>query len=186
MKRGISRREFVKLSATGAIALAAGGCRRRTRKPPSLAPAAAPAAAHRYFPALEFATLVACCGRLLPKDEAPGAVEMGAPEYMDRMFSSADRPVWHLIVRRGLGRLAREAKGRFARPFHEATAAEQDALLGEFQQREGRDRIFFHHLLAATLEGAFSHPQHGGNRDGAGWKLMGVSPDPCAPFAPQP
>ena len=157
--------------------MATRGCRRQQAKH------AAPAAAHRYFPTLEFATLVACCERMLPRDESPGAVDLGVPEYMDRMFSSADRPPWHLIVRRGLLRLGNEARQRLGRPFHEAEAGLQDALLAEFQQREGKDRIFFNHLLVATLEGAFCHPDYGGNRGGAGWKLLGFRPDPCARYA---
>ena len=87
-------------------------------------------------------------------------------------------------LRRGLSRLTHEAKQRFGKPFNEVPPEDRDALLGEFQQRKGKDGIFFNRLLASTLEGAFGHPVHGGNRKAAGWKLIGYQPDPCAPFTP--
>jgi len=161
-------------------AVAVAGCRRRAKKAAAAPPAAPDSAkAHRYFPAAEFATLAAACERLLPRDADPGARDLGVPEYLDRMFSGPDRPVWHLIVRRGIARLDREARRRFSRPFSDAPAVDQDALLGEVQRREGKDQVFFGHLLAATLEGAFCDPSLGGNRGERGWRMIGASRDPC-------
>jgi gluconate 2-dehydrogenase gamma chain len=181
--KGLSRREFMRASAAGATgaAIAAVACRRRSRPaaahPP--APSAPDPGVPRYFPAAEFVTLAAACERILPADVDPGARDLGVADYLDRTFSSPDRPVWHLIVRRGLTRLDREARKRFGRPFASAAPADQDRLLGEFQQREGKDRIFFAHLLAATLEGAFCDPSYGGNREERGWRLAGFVRDPC-------
>jgi gluconate 2-dehydrogenase gamma chain len=178
-KKNLSRREFLLASAAGA-ALAATACRRSRSRPSQgeSRPAAEPSAP-RYFPAAEFAALAAACERILPADADPGARQLGTADYLDRMFASPDRPVWHLIVRRGVGRLDREARSRFGRPFAETPLADQDALLAEFQKREGKDRIFFGHLLAATLEGAFGDPSYGGNRDERGWHLAGFVRDPC-------
>ena len=39
--------------------------------------------------------------------------------------------------------------------------------------------VFFETLRAHTIEGMFSDPAHGGNRDAAGWKLLGY-------WGPQP
>ena len=55
---------------------------------------------------------------------------------------------------------------------------QQDAYLRALQDGK-RDLggvpsdVFFEALLAATLEGFFGDPVHGGNRDMAGWKLVG-------------
>ena len=42
-------------------------------------------------------------------------------------------------------------------------------------------KAFFEALLALTMEGFFADPRYGGNRDQAGWKLVGY-PDPTAPL----
>jgi hypothetical protein len=36
----------------------------------------------------EFGTLTAACARLIPADETPGAVEAGAPDYIDQMLGA--------------------------------------------------------------------------------------------------
>jgi gluconate 2-dehydrogenase gamma chain len=66
------------------------------------------------------------------------------------------------------------AHGGFAR----LAPADQDAFLKRLEQGEvaldGVDgKAFFTQLLQNTLEGFWSDPIYGGNRDMAGWKLIG-------------
>ena len=55
--------------------------------------------------------------------------------------------------------------------FAELAGELQDALLRAAEARE--DHTFFELVLAHAMEGMFGDPAHGGNKDGAGWKLMG-------------
>src|SRR2546429_9321549 len=56
--------------------------------------AAAPAGSYtpKYFSASQYATLVALCDMLIPKDEkCGGAVEAGAPEFIDLLTSENEK-----------------------------------------------------------------------------------------------
>jgi hypothetical protein len=59
------------------------------------------------------------------------------------------------------------------------TAAEQDEILTRLERdelpgfRQGQGRAFFEMLRTHTMEGVFSDPMYGGNRDFAGWKAVG-------------
>jgi gluconate 2-dehydrogenase gamma chain len=62
--------------------------------------------------------------------------------------------------------------------FADLAAPEQDALLAQAEHGEldfGAlpSSAFFAALLDATMEGFFSDPIYGGNRDKIGWKLVG-------------
>src|SRR2546428_13548300 len=62
--------------------------------------------------------------------------------------------------------------------FDKLAAREQDELLrgleeGKVALEAVPARFFFNLLLDNTLEGFFSDPIYGGNRDKLGWKLVG-------------
>jgi gluconate 2-dehydrogenase gamma chain len=63
-------------------------------------------------------------------------------------------------------------------PFGTLPPEAQDAYLNALE-KESRDLggvpsgIFFQSLLDLTVEGFFSDPAYGGNRDMVGWKLIG-------------
>jgi gluconate 2-dehydrogenase gamma chain len=81
--------------------------------------------------------------------------------------------------RQGLPALAAHVKDNFAgRSFAQLSAAEQDTLLKGLEagtvKLAGFDgRMLFSLLLTNTMEGYFSDPVYGGNRDMVGWKLVG-------------
>jgi len=62
--------------------------------------------------------------------------------------------------------------------FAALDAAQQDQVLhgleaGEIKLKDGSGKDFFEAVLANTMEGFFADPIYGGNRDMAGWKLVG-------------
>jgi len=75
-----------------------------------------------------------------------------------------------------VNRWAADAKGK---PLAQLSEAEQDEVLkalekGEAQLKGAVDaKPFFQLLLQNTLEGFFADPVYGGNRDMAGWRLIG-------------
>ena len=70
-------------------------------------------------------------------------------------------------------------RNRNGRAFEELAAAEQDATLKQLEsgafELEGpiASKAFFAMLLQNVLEGYFSDPMYGGNKDGAAWKMIG-------------
>jgi len=81
--------------------------------------------------------------------------------------------------RQGLAALTAYCRQKFGgRGFPELSAAEQDQVLsgmekGQVELPGFSARMLFGTILANTMEGFFADPIYGGNRDMAGWKLIG-------------
>ena len=74
-----------------------------------------------------------------------------------------------------LDRLAAEL--RPGADFCGLDGAEQDQVLTVLDERKDP---FFTLLVAHTMEGFYGHPRHGGNKDRAGWQVLGY-PGPSFP-----
>ncbi|WP_341486075.1 gluconate 2-dehydrogenase subunit 3 family protein [Thioclava sp. GXIMD4215] len=82
------------------------------------------------------------------------------------------------IYRTGLAEMDAHCRELHGKPFAELEAAEQDSYLSAME--EGRhsyptiksERLFAL-MLANALEGFFADPIYGGNKDMAGWKMIG-------------
>ncbi|MGN6551867.1 MAG: gluconate 2-dehydrogenase subunit 3 family protein [Pararhizobium sp.] len=73
---------------------------------------------------------------------------------------------------------AHVSSGGKAKTFAALSETDQDALLSDMEsgklKLEGADaKTFFEMLLLNTKEGMFSDPIYGGNKDMAGWKMLG-------------
>ena len=137
----------------------------------------------RFFTAAEATVVTAACERIFPRDASgPGATDAGVVIYIDRQlagpygrdkyrctkepfaastaehgYQGAENP--RQVYRAGLAQLA---------GFETMTPREQDARLAAIEKTQ-----FFILLRAHTIEGMFCDPMHGGNKDLAGWKLVG-------------
>jgi len=164
--------------------------------PETSSPTAAPrteAAPLAFLTRAEAATAAAAMGRIFPDDElGPGAITAGAVYYLDGALAGAES---HLqdYYRSGLRRLDAIAMSRFGAAFAHCGAGQQDELIGamaadavpEFGRAPAPPR-FFDSLRNHTIEGMFSDPAHGGNRDLVGWKLLGYpGPQPSYSHAEQ-
>jgi gluconate 2-dehydrogenase gamma chain len=129
----------------------------------------------------EYFTLAAECERILPRDESPGAMDLGAPVYIDRALGARPTLPWTDGFRAGLSRLDELANRRFITPFARVRGVDQDALLASVDAEEEADGSFLRNLVVATLEGSFSAPTWGGNTGNKGWTDYGFPVDPFAP-----
>lgn len=83
------------------------------------------------------------------------------------------------IYRRGIAYVDAYAQEQFEQDFVELTPEQQDEILTAMDEDtatgfEGPSaRAFFTQLRNDTIEGMFSDPMYGGNRDLAGWRLIG-------------
>src|ERR1700726_609639 len=99
MSGGISRRDILKtlaLSAVGGSVLqvipaqAAEYTHQAVRKDKAAAPSGK--YTPKYFTPHQYATLTSLCDSIIPKDEkSGGAIEAGAPEFIDLLTSEKDR-----------------------------------------------------------------------------------------------
>jgi len=168
MNRKLSRREALKRAAVAGVIGAV---------PPQLLaqPAAEP---YKNLSEAEARTLEAIVARLIPSDaRSPGALEAGAARYIDRALGDA-LAASRAAYTAGLAALDAHARGAAGKPFAELGAERQDALLRELEQNAAKGftpsaAAFFELVLGHTLEGTFSDPYYGGNRDFIGWELIG-------------
>lgn len=158
--------------------------------------------AHFLDPA-ERQCLDALVGRLIPADElGAGAREAGVVDFIDNQlagpYGRGER--WYMkgpfvegletqgyqsphppagLYRTALAALDDHCSDHFDdRVFAELSPEEQDAILqqmedGELELAEVSAATFFGILRENTIEGFFCDPVYGGNRDMAGWRLVG-------------
>jgi len=122
-----------------------------------------------FFSAVDAADVEAVAAQIIPTDDTPGARDAGVVYFIDRALATflsrlADD------YRAQLAEFQMTFRGRHpgAASFGALPSAEQIGYL------ETVDRTpFFDTTRLLTLLGMFSMPAYGGNRDGAGWKLIG-------------
>ena len=110
----------------------------------------------------------AIAARIIPTTDTPGAREAGVVHFFDQTFASFNAPMLN-PARGGLQQFSAALEGDV--PFSELPESEQDAFL-ESQQ----STPFFGMLQFMTLCGFFGMSKYGGNRDGVGWELVGMTP----------
>jgi gluconate 2-dehydrogenase gamma chain len=158
--------------------------------------------AYMYLTQPEADFVEAAVARLIPADElGPGAKEAGVATFIDRqlfggwgtmakMYRQGPWPEGtpqqgyqspltpQQVYRIGIGEVNAHCAKEYGKGFSALTSAQQDEVLrgldgGKIELDAVRSQFFFNMLLANTLEGFFADPIYGGNRDKAGWKLVG-------------
>jgi gluconate 2-dehydrogenase gamma chain len=156
-----------------------------------------------FFTADEAALIEAAVDRLIPPDHrGPGGKDAGCAVFIDRQLAGPygraeglytrppfmpgaatqgdqlpDAPAAR--YRTGLKALADYIKSTFAgKSFRDLAPGEQDKVLkglesGSIVLKDVKSAAFFALLLQNTQEGFFADPIYGGNREMAGWKLVG-------------
>ena len=86
------------------------------------------------------------------------------------------------VYREGLAALDALARERGAAPFPALSKAEQDDLVAQLDGPEsiefpGRGESFLDVVIRHVLEGCFAAPEYGGNRQLAGWRMIGIEGD---------
>jgi gluconate 2-dehydrogenase alpha chain len=128
---------------------------------------------------VEAATLNAFFEQLFPGDEnGPGASSIGVLQYLDRALSG---PYGHHLEAYRLGVYALDAESllRFDRQFIEADSIQQQELIAALEEnsvpnfRAIEGKAFFELARSHLQEGLFADPIYGGNRNKAGWRLLG-------------
>ena len=124
-------------------------------------------------------TLDALVARIVPGgDGDPGAREMGVVTYIDRALSGPYAQ-YQRAYRTAIRALNAHAVREDDAPFAKLSTDAQDAIVTRLEAGDvpGIDdaggRNLFIMVWAHTVEGMFGDPAYGGNRDAAGWRLVG-------------
>jgi len=135
----------------------------------------------RFLTADEARTLAALCDQIIPPDEDPGAAWAGVVNYIDRQLCG---PLEHLrsSYRQGIAAVDKSCRILYGADIAGLTARRQIELLTLMEQgrapAEAWKQIssveFFDLLLAQAMQGFYGDPRHGGNREAASWKMLGI------------
>jgi gluconate 2-dehydrogenase gamma chain len=111
---------------------------------------------------------IAC--QIIPDDATPGAGQAGVIWFIDGALAGYDRGQRELYER-GLAETQTKRGEMFPGSTSIAALAQdqQIALLKAIEQTD-----FFRQVRRHTVLGFLGHPKYGGNREMAGWKLIGV------------
>ncbi len=156
-----------------------------------------------FFTSAEAETMEAIVDRLIPPDqETPGGKDAGCAVYIDNQLAGpygsseglytqgpfekgapqqgSQSPLTPAAqYRRGLAALKTYCKSKYeGKSLAQLPDQTKDEVLGGLEKGsielpEQDAKTFFKHLLKDTREGFFADPIYGGNRDMAGWKMIG-------------
>jgi gluconate 2-dehydrogenase gamma chain len=191
-KHDEARRAFLIGTAVGAGAVATGGLTgdalAQAQKKGTPAQPAQPAAHDHatnggslgaFLNADDSATVAAFTERLMPGAPGkPGALDAGVLNYIDLALAGAYADLQD-FYRRGLTALDGYCQKQHSKSFVALTAAQQDEVIGALEQGKASgftwpsQQAFFNTLRTHTIEGMFADPVYGGNKDFAGWRLVG-------------
>lgn len=170
--------------------------------PATAAPTVAPTVAYVFFNSVEAAWVEAAVNRMVPADElGPGGVDLGIAAFIDgqlagaygqgaKMYLQGPWPTgtpeqgWQMRMtpaacyRAAIPRIDAHCQATLGAVFAALADAKQDAVLAGLESG-GIDLVdlaahqFFKLFRTNVMEGLFSDPIYGGNRNKLGWKLVG-------------
>jgi gluconate 2-dehydrogenase gamma chain len=155
------------------------------------APAAAPPTGHvmsgghmsgghgAFFNENDTRTITALTERLMPGTPGvPGATDAAVTNYIDLALAGFYEDQQY-FYRAGLTQLDAHCKQAYGKEFRRLTAEQQDETITALQQGKApafawpTAQAFFTRVRTHTMEGMFADPVYGGNKDFAGWRLVG-------------
>jgi gluconate 2-dehydrogenase gamma chain len=128
--------------------------------------------AWRFLTDEEARITAAACDRIIPPDEFPGAASTGAVRYIDRQLFAGPQSRHRDAYREGLVAVNRTAREMFGADFVALHPNRQDETLRAVENKTAPQ--FFALLVQHTMQSYYGDPRHGGNRDGVGWRSLGL------------
>ena len=197
-KHDASRRRFLLRAGVGAGAVAGAGlvpdalAQNHEPKPAANAPAHPHSNGEAHGAFLnhdQAATISAFTERLMPGAPGmPGALDAAVLNYIDLALAGAYADLQD-FYRRGLAQLDQYCRKSYNSPFAQLAAARQDEVIAALEEGKATGftwpnaQEFFNTVRTHTMEGMFADPLYGGNKDFAGWRLVGF-PGAQAMFTP--
>jgi gluconate 2-dehydrogenase gamma chain len=132
-----------------------------------------------FFNDEDAATIGAFTEQLMPGAPGkPGARDAGVLNYIDLALAGAYADLQD-FYRRGLAQLDAHCRKTHDAPFVRLDVARRDQVITTLEQGKATEftwptaQAFFNTVRTHTMEGMFADPIYGGNKDFAGWRLVG-------------
>jgi gluconate 2-dehydrogenase gamma chain len=169
-KAKLSRRDFMKVAALGAGSLSlVAGC-------------TTPRQTDRMFLSDDEASVMgSIADQIIPPDEWPGGRDAGVVTFIDRQLAGPYRR-FQQDYRKGLAAITDTCVRRYGKHFEALTGGQQTSFLQDMESgrleegtwKNGFHRRFFELLRSHSLQAYYGSPRHGGNKNYASYKMMGL------------
>jgi len=196
------RRDFLKSAVIGGAAAATASLPAQVAAQSN---ASAPAAGYMFLTPEEAAFVETLVDHMIPADRhTPKGTDLGVNTYIDRALAGGwgkgDRlymqgpwapgvpeqgyqlPLIPAdLYRNGIAATNRHCVKTYGKPFDQLSEAQREELLknldgGKVVFEGGlSSRVFFGVVYQTVMEGMFADPIYGGNKDKAGWKMVGFT-----------
>jgi gluconate 2-dehydrogenase gamma chain len=200
---GVGRREFLKAAAVGGAAATAGAIPQAAlAQQPVAAPNSASTPVYEFLNLEEQAFVEALVDHMVPADDlTPKGTDLGINIYIDRALGGAwgrgDRLYmqgpWKIgvpsqgyqlpltpaqLYRAGIEATNAWCVKTYRKPFDKLSEPQREEVLvalstGKLDFGALPSRAFWTTVYQTVMEGMFSDPIHGGNRNKAGWRMIG-------------
>jgi gluconate 2-dehydrogenase gamma chain len=174
----MSRRAILRLSAAGLLGAGFGvgasiGLTRWVRTTPL---------PYRFFSVAEATLLIAICEQIIPRDDTPGATDAGVIHYIDRQLCRAFAD-HQAAYRQGLAAFGKSCLQVYKTPFEQLSFAQQTEAMRLIEAEQAPRELwgdqsqqgFFSMVIDHTRQGFYGSPRHGGNRDYASYRMLGLA-----------
>lgn len=142
----------------------------------------------------DFDVLSVATEKIFPENDlGPGAIELGVPYFIDKQlagewgynakmymkkpFQKDETPLTKSdMFLQGVRKIEQTSKEKYDSSFIDLEEKQQNEILSFFETDEIEmnnvsSALFFTTLIQSTLEGAYSDPMYGGNKDMKGWAM---------------
>jgi gluconate 2-dehydrogenase gamma chain len=130
----------------------------------------------KFFTVPQAALVESIAEQMIPADDVPGGKAAGVVFYIDGVLAGPFGKFYRASYEEGLAMIDATSQKQFGGTFASVGSEHRGAILETLQsghsRRESRHE-FFGLLLRHVMEGYYGDPEHGGNRDGASWKMIG-------------
>jgi|SRR5689334_9052686 len=167
----MDRRAFLENLGGGAASAFFGASLIDLRRAGEFAAASSPQQPWEFFTAPQAKLFDAVSAQIVPSDGTPGAREAHVVRFADHALATflKERQPEVTKALAALDKFSRNADGKKA--FEDRAGADQIKVLEAFEKK--KDDPSFGTLRQLTMAGMFSHPEHGGNFEKIGWKMIG-------------
>jgi hypothetical protein len=116
--------------------------------------------------------------RIIPQDDFPDAWQAGVGDYLERQFQRDLRSQLD-TYKLGLEALEAESQVFAGKSFTELDAFTQDRILARLETGQVivpwpvNPSEFFHMVIEHVMEGYYSDPGNGANRNSIAWRMIG-------------
>jgi gluconate 2-dehydrogenase gamma chain len=198
---GVGRREFLKAAAVGGAAATAGAMPQAAAQQ-AAAPGNPLTPVYEFLNLEEQAFVEALVDHMIPADDlTPKGTDLGVNIYIDRALGGAwgrgdqlyMQGPWRTgvpsqgyqlpltpaqLYRAGIEATNAHCVKTYQKPFDKLSGAQREEVLialssGKLELGSLPSRTFWTTVYQTVMEGMFSDPIYGGNRNKAGWRMIG-------------